>query len=72
MVEEGEGGDGVGRENFESYPVTQQEFGEYVESLHSYNNSTFILQYQVYLQLSIACIATDAMNMLKICTEVLS
>ena len=47
VVEEGEGGDGMGKENFESYPVTQLEFGEYVASLHSYNNSTFILQYQV-------------------------
>ena len=49
MVEEGEGGAGEGslRQNFESYPVTQLEFGEYVASLHSYDNSTFILQYQV-------------------------
>ena len=34
---------------FESNPVTQQEFGEYVACLHSCNNSTFVLQYKVLL-----------------------
>ena len=48
-VQEGEVEDGmILEQNFESNPVTQQEFGEYVASLHSYNNSTFILQYQVH------------------------
>ena len=37
------------RQNFESNPVTQQEFGEYVASLHSCNGSTFILQFEVLL-----------------------
>ena len=36
-------------QNFESNPVTLQEFGEYVASLHSCNGSTFILQYEVLL-----------------------
>ena len=48
VVHEGEGEDGVNlRQNFESNPVTQQEFGEYVASLHSCNGSTFILQFEV-------------------------
>ena len=47
-VQEGEEkGESTNRPNFDSNPVTQKEFGEYVESLHSCNNSTFILQYQV-------------------------
>ena len=32
---------------FESYPVEQNKFGEYIASLHAYNSSTFVLQYQV-------------------------
>ena len=36
-------------QNFESNPVTLQEFGEYVANLHSCNGSTFILQYEVLL-----------------------
>ena len=32
-----------------SNPVTQQDFGEYVASLHSCNSSTFVLQYEVLL-----------------------
>ena len=48
VVHEGEEGDiNSQKMNFESYPVKQNEFGEYVASLHAYNNSTFILQYQV-------------------------
>ena len=47
-VHEGEGGDEINFEqNFESNLVSQPEFGEYVASLHSCNNSTFILQYEV-------------------------
>ena len=33
--------------DFESQPMLVDEFGEYVSSLHSCNNNTFILQYQV-------------------------
>ena len=33
--------------SFESHPVTLNEFGEYVASSHSHNNSTFVLQFQV-------------------------
>ena len=48
VVQEGDGEEEVNLEqNFESNPVTQEEFGEYVASLHSSNNSTFILQYEV-------------------------
>ena len=47
-VHEGEGEDGTNLEHdFESNPVTKEEFGEYVASLHSCNNSTFVLQYEV-------------------------
>ena len=49
-VQEGEGEGGNNKElKFDSNPVAQKEFGEYVASLHSCNNSTFILQYQVQL-----------------------
>ena len=49
VVHEGEGEDGANlRQNFESNPVTLLEFGEYVASLHSCNNSTVVLQYEVY------------------------
>ena len=48
VVHEGEGEDGSNLEqDFESNPVTEEEFGEYVASLHSCNNSTFVLQYEV-------------------------
>ena len=48
VVQEGEEEDEVNlKQNFESNPVTQGEFGEYVASLHSCNNSTFVLQYEV-------------------------
>ena len=48
VVHEGEGEEGVNlRQSFESNPVTQQEFGEYVAYLHSYNGSTFVLQFEV-------------------------
>ena len=48
VVHDGEGEDEANLEqDFESNPVTQEEFGEYVASLHSYNNSTFVLQYEV-------------------------
>ena len=51
-VHEGEEGDEINFEqNFESNPVSQPEFGEYVASLHSCNNSTFILQYEVSITL---------------------
>ena len=33
--------------DFDSNQVDQNEFGEYVASLHTCNNSSFILQYQV-------------------------
>ena len=47
-VHEGEGEDGsILEHDFESNPVTVEEFGEYVASLHSCNNSTFVLQYEV-------------------------
>ena len=50
VVHEEEGEDEMNlRQNFESNPVTQQEFGEYVASLHSCNGSTFILQFEVLL-----------------------
>ena len=39
--------------SLESHPVEQNEFGEYVASLHSSNNTFFILQYQVYIELQI-------------------
>ena len=49
VVEEGEGDNDVNKKTkFESNPVKQKDFGEYVASLHAYNNSEFILQYQVY------------------------
>ena len=49
-------------QNFESNLVSQAEFGEYVASLHSHNNGTFILQYEV-------CIANNHTNHCKIaCT----
>ena len=48
VVHEGEGEDGsILEQDFESSPVTEEEFGEYVASLHSCNNSTFVLQYEV-------------------------
>ena len=48
VVHDGEGEDGANLEqDFESNPVTEEEFGEYVASLHSCNNSTFVLQYEV-------------------------
>ena len=54
VIHEGEGEDGINIEqNFESNPVSQPEFGEYVASLHSCNNSTFILQYEVSIILSL-------------------
>ena len=51
LVVQDEGGEGKKHQElkFESNPVTQKEFGEYVASLHSCNNSMFILQYQVLL-----------------------
>ena len=56
VVHEGEGEDEMTPEqNFESNPVSQAEFGEYVASLHSHNNGTFILQYEV-------CIANNHTN----------
>ena len=33
--------------SFESHPVTHNEFGDYVASSHSHNDSTFVLQFQV-------------------------
>ena len=48
VVHEGEREDGsILEQDFESNPVTEEEFGEYVASLHSCNNSTFVLQYEV-------------------------
>ena len=48
VVHEGEGEDGaILEQDFESNPLTEEEFGEYVASLHSCNNSTFVLQYEV-------------------------
>ena len=48
VVHDEEGEDEANLEqDFESNPVTQEEFGEYVASLHSCNNSTFVLQYEV-------------------------
>ena len=50
IVHKGEGENGMNlAQNFESNPVTQPEFGEYVASLHSCNNNTFVLQYEVLL-----------------------
>ena len=50
LVEEGEGDHNVSEKtNFESNPVKQKNFGEYVASLHSCNNSEFIQQYEVYM-----------------------
>ena len=37
------------RRDFESNPVAQEEFGEYVASLHSCNGNTFILQFEVLM-----------------------
>ena len=54
IVHEGEGEDEVNlRQTFESNLVTQEEFGEYVASLHSYNGSTFILQFEVLITTTI-------------------
>ena len=49
VVHEGEGEDQEANfeQDFESNSVTEEEFGEYVASLHSCNNSTFVLQYEV-------------------------
>ena len=48
VVQEGEEERDIdSRMNFDNNEVKQAEFGEYVASLHSCNNSTFILQYQV-------------------------
>ena len=48
VVQEGDEEEEMNLEhNFESNPVTQDEFGEYVASLHSCYNGTFILQYEV-------------------------
>ena len=48
VVHEGKGEAGsILEQDFESNPVTEEEFGEYVASLHSCNNSTFVLQYEV-------------------------
>ena len=47
---EGEEDDLDLRRDFESNPVTQEEFGEYVASLHSCNSSTFILQFEVLMR----------------------
>ena len=48
VIHDVEGEDGANLEqDFESNPVTEEEFGEYVASLHSCNNSTFVLQYEV-------------------------
>ena len=48
VVHEGKEEDEANLEqDFESNPVTEEEFGEYVASLHSCNNSTFVLQYEV-------------------------
>ena len=44
---EGEEDDLDLRRDFDSNLVTQEEFGEYVASLHSCNGSTFILQFEV-------------------------
>lgn len=38
--------------NLESHSVTQDEFGEYVASSHAHNNSTFVLQFQVWFACS--------------------
>ena len=54
IIHEGEGEDEVNlRQTFESNLVTQEEFGEYVASLHSYNGSTFILQFEVLITTTI-------------------
>ena len=58
VVYEGEGEDDSEvslEQNFESNPVTQEEFGEYVANLHSSNNSAFILQYEVLLIYNANC-----------------
>ena len=47
---EGEEDDLDLRRDFESNLVTQEEFGEYVASLHSCNGSTFILQFEVSMR----------------------
>ena len=36
--------------DFETRPMAIDEFGEYVSSLHSCSNNTFILQYQVCIK----------------------
>ena len=47
---EGEEEDVDLRRDFDSNLVTQEEFGEYVASLHSCNGSTFILQFEVLMR----------------------
>ena len=55
VVHEGEGEGGMDpKRNFESNPVTQEELGEYVASLHSCNSSTFVLQFEVHIKYKIA------------------
>ena len=52
--------------NFESNLIRQKDFGEYVASLHSFNNSTFILQYHVSLwsvmNIEIECFNNEQLN----------
>ena len=39
--------------NFESNLIREKDFGEYVASLHSFDNSTFILQYHDIVSFSV-------------------
>ena len=49
VVEEGEGDNAVNEKaDFESNPVKQKDFGEYVASLHACDDSAFIQQYEVH------------------------
>ena len=48
IVQEGDDIDDSNQKmNFESNLIREKDFGEYVASLHSFSNSSFILQYHV-------------------------
>ena len=51
VVQGGEKDDEDDGNTFESNTVSQERFGEYVASMHSCNNRTFILQHEVYYTL---------------------
>ena len=62
-VYEGDDSDDIDQKmNFESNLIREKDFGEYVASLHSFNNSTFIVQYHVSLICSVINIEIECFN----------